>query len=61
MADQDRDVGTPVGYKTVTIEPSRTGLSYPLYLKVEEVVDDKSAVSQEGLFVHVMTLKQKMF
>tara|TARA_R110000787_G_scaffold115688_2_gene225718 strand:+ start:806 stop:3742 length:2937 start_codon:yes stop_codon:yes gene_type:complete len=51
MADQDRDVGTPVGYKTVTIEPSRTGLSYPLYLKVEEVVDDKSAISQEGLFV----------
>ena len=51
MADHDRDVGTPVGYKTVTIEPSRTGLNYPLYLKVEEVVDDKSAVSQEGLFV----------
>ena len=42
---------TPVGYQTITIEPSRTGLNYPLYLKVEEVVDDKPAISQEGLFV----------
>ena len=42
---------TPPGYQTITIEPSRTGLNYPLYLKVEEVVDDKPALSQEGLFV----------
>jgi hypothetical protein len=49
MADQN-DM-TPPGYQTITIEPSRTGLNYPLYLKVEEVVDDKPALSQEGLFV----------
>ena len=42
---------TPPGYQTITIEPSRTGLNYPLYLKVEEVVDEKPAISQEGLFV----------
>ena len=47
----DQNDMTPPGYQTITIEPSRTGLNYPLYLKVEEVVDDKPAISQEGLFV----------
>ena len=45
------DFNTPVGYTNVMIEPSRTGLNYPLYVKVEERVDDKPALSQEGIFV----------
>ena len=45
------DFNTPVGYVNVLIEPSRTGLNYPLYVKVEERVDDKPALSQEGIFV----------
>ena len=49
-APQD-DFNTPVGYTNVMIEPSRTGLNYPLYVKVEERVDDKPALSQEGIFV----------
>jgi hypothetical protein len=49
-APQD-DFNTPVGYVNVLIEPSRTGLNYPLYVKVEERVDDKPALSQEGIFV----------
>lgn len=48
MSDQDM---TPPGYKTVLIEPSRTGLDYPIYLKVEDVVDDKTALSEQGLFI----------
>ena len=42
---------TPVGYTTVVIEPSRTGLKYPLYMKVEETVEDKPAMTKEGIFV----------
>ena len=45
------DFNTPAGYVNVLIEPSRTGLNYPLYVKVEERVDDKPALSQEGIFV----------
>ena len=41
----------PVGYTTVVIEPSRTGLKYPLYMKVEETVGDKPAMTKEGIFV----------
>jgi hypothetical protein len=41
----------PVGYTTVVIEPSRTGLKYPLYMKVEETVEDKPAMTKEGIFV----------
>jgi hypothetical protein len=49
-APQD-DFQTPPGYVNVLIEPSRTGLNYPLYMKVEERVEDKPALSQEGVFV----------
>ena len=45
------DFNTPVGYETVIVEPNRTGLSYPLYMKVEESVGDQSAVNQYGIFV----------
>ena len=48
MADQDM---TPPGYTTVVIEPSRTGLNYPLYMKVEDVVEDQPAIRQEGIYV----------
>tara|TARA_R100001440_G_scaffold16496_1_gene28022 strand:- start:315 stop:3227 length:2913 start_codon:yes stop_codon:yes gene_type:complete len=48
MAD---DFNTPVGYETVVIEPNRTGLNYPLYMKVEEKVGDQAAVNKYGLFV----------
>tara|TARA_R100000805_G_scaffold6706_1_gene8255 strand:- start:663 stop:3551 length:2889 start_codon:yes stop_codon:yes gene_type:complete len=45
------DFNTPVGYETVTIEPSRTGLTYPLYIKVEEQVGEQPAMNQYGIFV----------
>ena len=51
IQDPQDDFMTPPGYVNVMIEPSRTGLNYPLYVKVEERVDDKPALSQEGIFV----------
>ena len=42
---------TPAGFTTVLIEPSRTGLNYPLYIKVEDTVDGKSPLTKEGIFV----------
>ena len=51
IQDPQDDFMTPPGYVNVLIEPSRTGLNYPLYVKVEERVDDKPALSQEGIFV----------
>jgi len=45
------DFNTPVGYETVTIEPSRSGLTYPLYIKVEEQVGEQPAMNQYGIFV----------
>lgn len=52
MADKDylQDM-TPPGYTTVVIEPSRTGLDYPLYMKVEDVVEDQPAIRQEGIYM----------
>ena len=51
IQDPQDDFMTPPGYVNVLIEPSRTGLNYPLYVKVEERVDDKPALSQEGIFI----------
>ena len=51
IQDPQDDFFTPPGYVNVLIEPSRTGLNYPLYVKVEERVDDKPALSQEGIFI----------
>ena len=45
------DFNTPVGYETVVIEPNRTGLNYPLYMKVEDKVGDQAAINKYGLFV----------
>ena len=40
------DFNTPVGYETVVIEPNRTGLNYPLYMKVEQKVGDQAAINK---------------
>ena len=45
---QDQDM-TPPGYETVLIEPNRTGLNYPLYMKVEEKVGDQLNFAQDAI------------
>ena len=57
--DVKDDFQTPPGYVNVMLEPSRTGLNYPLYVKVEETVDDKPALGQEGFFVPRNSIEQE--